>query len=505
MKLEFSGAALGVTGSKHLLHINGHKVLLDCGLFQGRRKQSILANLKFPFAASSIDALVLSHAHIDHSGAIPILVKNGFRGPIYCTLPTKDLCEIMLRDAAYIQERDSEWIKKKTKSIYPDPLYTIADAERALKLFQTVDYEEAFSPVPGTKVIFHDAGHILGSAMEEWEIDDEDIGKKVRFGFTGDLGRQDLPILKNPKQLENLDILITESTYGNRLHDEISDVEERFAKEINECIARKGKILIPSFAVERTQEILYILRRLEQAKKITTPIPIFVDSPLATSATEIFRRHTKYFDKQFQALLESGEDPFCPEGGTLQFTQSVEESKALNNFPGPMMIISASGMCEAGRIRHHLANNIENPNTLILIVGYMAQNTLGRKLVEKESPVNIFGEPRELRAEVQIFNAFSAHADQSGLLKFSEDAGKPKALFCVHGEEEIINVFEGKLKELKNLQKTDIFVPRPGDIFEINKDKTWRKSEEFNAISRSLFAEELSEVLSAKANSPLLG
>ncbi len=490
MKLEFSGAALGVTGSKHLLHVNGHKVLLDCGLFQGHRKQSILANLKFPFDASSIDALILSHAHIDHSGAIPILVKNGFRGPIYCTHPTKDLCEIMLRDSAYIQEKDAEWIKRKLKDPKAEPLYTIEDAERALKLFKSVDYEEEFSPVSGTKVIFHDAGHILGSAMEEWEIDDEDIGKKVRFGFTGDLGRKDLPILKNPMQLENLDILITESTYGNRLHDEISDVEERFAKEINECIERKGKILIPSFAVERTQEILYILRQLEQAGKIINSIPIFVDSPLATSATEIFRRHTKYFDKKFQALLASGEDPFCPKGGTLQFTQSVEESKALNNFPGPMMIISASGMCEAGRIRHHLANNIEDPNTLILIVGYMAQNTLGRKIVERESPVNIFGEPHELRAEVQIFNAFSAHADQNGLLKFARNAGKPKALFCVHGEEEILNIFKGKLKELKNLQKTDIFIPRPGDIFEINADKTWRKSEEFNAISRSLFAEE---------------
>lgn len=496
MKLEFSGAALGVTGSKHLLHVNDHKVLLDCGLFQGHRKQAALANSKFPFEASEIDALVLSHAHIDHSGAIPILVKKGFRGPIYCTHATRDLCAIMLKDSAYIQERDAEWFRKKTKDPKAEPLYTIEDAERAMTLFRSVAYDQEFSPAPGTKVTFRDAGHILGSAMEEWVIEDEDINKTVRFGFTGDLGRKDLPILRDPTQLKDLDVFITESTYGNRFHDEIADVEDKFAQEVNDAIARKGKILIPSFAVERTQEILYVLRELQHAKKIPA-IPVFVDSPLATNATEVFRLHTECFDQELKAMFDRGEDPFCPDCGSLQFTQSVDESKALNNFPGPMMIISASGMCEAGRIRHHLANNIADPNTLILIVGFMAQNTLGRKLVEKENPVNIFGEPHELNAEVQIFNAFSAHADQKGLLRFAGGVGKSKAVFCVHGEEEAMEVFQGELKKLGNLKDAEVFIPRPGDIFELQKDKTWKKSEEFNEISRSLFTEEDFTAISA--------
>ncbi len=489
MRLEFSGACLGVTGSKHLLHVNGRKLLMDCGLFQGRRKQSILANMRLPFVASEIDALILSHAHIDHSGAIPTLVKNGFRGPIYCTHPTRDLCAIMLRDSAYIQERDAEWIKKKLKDKNAKPLYTIQDAERAMTLFRSVAYEQEFSPAPGVKIKFHDAGHILGSAVEEWEIDDRDVGQKVRFGFTGDLGRKDLPILRDPTQLENLDILITESTYGNRLHDDITEVEEKFAEAIDRCVARKGKIFIPAFAVERTQEILYVLRLLEQQKKIPT-LPVFVDSPLATSATEVFRLHAECFDKKFQKLLASGKDPFLAEDGSIQFTKSLDESKALNNFPGSAIIISASGMCEAGRIRHHLKNNISDERNLIMIVGFMAKNTLGRKIVEHENPVNIFGEPYELKAEVQIFNAFSAHADQKGLLRFAGDCGNAKSVFCVHGELEAANTLRDEFLKLKNLRKADVFIPGPGDIFEMNKDKTWHKCEEFNEIARELFAEE---------------
>jgi len=492
MKLEFSGAARNVTGSKHLLHINGKKILLECGMFQGRRKEALEANLSFPFAVTDIDAVVISHAHIDHTGALPILVKKGYRGPIYCTHATRDLCSIMLKDSAYIQEKDAEWVKKKLKDPKAEPLYTIEDAEKALTLFRSVGYKQEFSPAPGCKVTFHDAGHILGSALEEWEIKDHDIGKKVRLGFTGDLGRKNLPILKDCEQLKNLDILITESTYGNRLHDEISDIENKLAKEINEAYEREGKIIIPSFAVGRAQELLYLLRELEQDKKIK-PLPIFLDSPLANAATKIFRLHPECYDDELREMMENGRDPFAPEGG-VQFTEDVDESKALNNFPGSAVIISASGMCEAGRIRHHLINTISDPKNLILVVGFMAANTLGRKIVEKENPINIFGEPYELNAEVQIYNAFSAHADQKRLVSFANNCGDPKAVFCVHGEDEAMIEFREKLKTKKHLTKADIFIPAPGDIFEITKTKKWKKLDEVNEASRALLGGEWPEL-----------
>ncbi|MCF7830783.1 MBL fold metallo-hydrolase [Candidatus Gracilibacteria bacterium] len=492
MKLEFSGAARNVTGSKHLLHVNGKKILLECGMFQGHRTEALEANMTFPFAVTEIDAVVLSHAHIDHSGSLPLLVKKGYRGPIYCTHATRDLCSIMLKDSAYIQEKDAEWIKKKLKDPKAEPLYTIADAERALTLFRSVGYKQEFSPAPGCKVTFHDAGHILGSALEEWEIEDQDIGKTVRFGFTGDLGRKSLPILKDCEQLKNLDILITESTYGNRLHDEISDVADKLAKEVNEAYKRGGKIIIPSFAVGRSQELLYLLRELEHDKKIK-PLPIFLDSPLASAATEIFRLHPECYDDELKEMMDRGEDPFAPEGG-VQFTEDVEQSKALNNFPGSAVIISASGMCEAGRIRHHLINTISDPKNLILVVGFMAENTLGRKIVEKENPINIFGDPYELKAEVQIYNAFSAHADQRRLLRFAGSCGDPKAVFCVHGEDEAMVEFRKKLKTRKHLAKADIFIPAPGDIFEITKTKKWKKLDEVNETSRSILGGEWPEL-----------
>jgi metallo-beta-lactamase family protein len=485
MKLEFSGAARGVTGSKHLLHLNGKKVLMDCGMFQGRRKQSIIANLKFPFDASKIEALVLSHAHIDHSGAIPVLVKNGFTGPIYCTHATRDLCSIMLRDSAYIQEKDAEWLRRKKKQKDAEPLYTIVDAEKALAQFRSVGYDQTFSPIPGAKVTFRDAGHILGSAVEEWEVHDNDTDQTIRFGFTGDLGRKCLPILKDPVQLENLDFLMTESTYGDRLHDEIKNVETHLAKKINETHQRGGKILIPSFAVGRTQELLYILKELIGSGAIPK-IPIYVDSPMATNVTEVFALHPECFDEDLKKLLKSGQDPFCDCDG-VTFTRSVDESKALNDLTGSAIIISASGMCEAGRIRHHLINCLPDPRNTILIVGFMAQNTLGRKLVEGENPVNIFGEPYEVKSEVVIYNAFSGHADQKGLLRFASGVGNAKTVFCVHGEDSQTLVFREKLKELPNLKDTKIFIPNPGDTFVLQKDKTFVKSEEVNEISRSLF------------------
>ncbi|HEY5714207.1 MAG TPA: MBL fold metallo-hydrolase [Candidatus Gracilibacteria bacterium] len=483
MKIEFAGAAQNVTGSKHLLHINGQKILLDCGMFQGHHDQAEEANQYFPFPAPEINALVLSHAHIDHCGLIPLLVKKGFTGPVYCTHATRDLCGIMLRDSAHIQEKDAEWLKKKGKDKNAVPLYTVADAEKCLANFRSINYEQRTRVGRGVFVTFHDAGHILGSAMETWEIHDEETHQDIRLGFTGDLGRRNLPILKDPSQLEHLDVLLTESTYGNRLHDEISDVEEQLTQVIKEAAERKGKIYVPAFSMGRTQEILYILNQLMHANKIPT-MPIFVDSPLANSATEIFSIHPECFDDEINKLLDAGENPFNGDG--VQFTQSVEESKALNEFPGPAIVISASGMCEFGRIKHHLANNLSNPKNLVLIVGFMAQNTLGRKLVEGENPVNIFGEAVPVRAQIKIFNAFSGHADQKGLLRFASRCGEPKNVFLVHGELEAQEVFRTELGKLENLRSAETFIPAPGEIYELQADKSWKLSHEKNMVCEGL-------------------
>ena len=482
MKIEFSGAARHVTGSKHLLHLNGKKILLDCGLFQGRRKQAAKWNAMFPFEAKEIDALVLSHAHIDHSGAIPLLVKKGFEGPIYCTHATRDLCAVMLRDSAFIQQRDAEWMKESGKDPDAEPLYSIADADKAIAQFRSVAYDHKFKVADGAFVTFRDAGHILGSAVEEWDIHDNDTHQDIRFGFTGDLGRKDLPVLKDPVQLENLDFLLTESTYGDRLHDEIKDVEDKFAASINQAREKNGKIIIPAFAMGRTQEILYMLKKLISEKKIE-PIPVFVDSPLAKATSEVFQIHPECYDEELQGLIQEGINPFI-DGEGMQFTASVDESKALNNFPGGCIIISASGMCEFGRIRHHLANHLPNEDTLVLIVGFQAENTLGRKLVESETPVNIFGEPHEVRAAVQIYNAFSGHADQKGLLRFAGDAGDLKDIFMVHGEADQQNALAKKMKELKNVTlETGIHIPCPGEIYELGLGKKFHRTTEMNDIS----------------------
>lgn len=443
--------------------------------------------MNFPFDAAEIDAVVLSHAHIDHSGALPILVKNGFTGPIYCTHATRDLCTIMLRDSGYIQEKDAEWMRKKLKQPDAEPLYTVADADKTLGFFRSVGYDQKVKICHGVRVTFHDAGHILGSAIEEWDIYDDDTQQAIRFGFTGDLGRKQLPILKDREQLTDLDVLITESTYGDRLHDEIADVEEKFAAKITETVERGGKVFIPAFAVERTQEILYVIREMQHSKKIPQ-IPIFVDSPLATNATEIFELHPECFDQELVEMIDRGQNPFDDING-LQFTRSVDESKAINAFPGPAIVISASGMCEAGRIRHHLVNGISDEKNTILVVGFMAQNTLGRKIVEGESVVNIFGEPHEVKADVIIFNAFSGHADQKGLLDFAEKSGKPTTVFCVHGEAVQMQTFREKLQKLKNLKAAQIETPLPGEMYELTVDKKWKKMNWRNPISEKLFPE----------------
>ena len=485
MKIEFSGAARVVTGSKHLLHVNGKKILLDCGLFQGFGKYVARANALLPFSPEQIDALVLSHSHIDHSGAIPYLVKKGFSAPIFATPATRDLCQIMLRDSAFIQQKEAEWQSEKAKT-HVEPLYDETDVERTMKLFTVVPHGEKFFPIGKlgrVSCTFHIAGHILGSATEEWEIFDQKTHQNIRLGFTGDLGRKNLPILRDRQQIENLDFLITESTYGDRLHDEIDDISQKFADAIVETFEKKGKILIPAFAVERTQEILYLLEKLETENKIPK-MPIFVDSPLAASATEVFESHSESFDAELATLFAAGKNPFCDGCSNVSFTHSVQESKDLNAKSGPMIIVSASGMCEAGRIRHHLANEMGDEKNLVLIVGFMAENTLGRKFVDGENPIKIFGESRERKAKVLIFNAFSGHADQRGLLEWAGAAGDLQNIFCVHGEGHSMEVFAQKLGEIQ--PRAEIFIPEPGDIFELKKQKRFAKLPYFNSVSRGI-------------------
>ncbi len=473
MQLEFVGAAQTVTGSKHILRVNGKTFLLDCGMFQGRRKESDEANRFFPLKVDEIDALVLSHAHIDHAGLIPLLVKKWFTWPIYCTHATRDLCSIMLQDSARIQTHDAEHMSKKIGKAL-EPLYTEEDARTAIMQFRSVGYGQKIPLHTGVFMTFHDAGHILGSALEEWEIDDKDTGEHIRFCFTGDLWRKHLPILREPTQLKDIDILITESTYGNRFHDELQAVEEKLTQVINDTIKRGGKIFIPAFAVERTQEILYVLRLLMHQGKIMK-LPIYVDSPLATGATDIFKIHPECFDEEILNAGEEGLFPFL-EGEGVRFTRSVEESKGLDRINYPAIIIAASGMVEYGRIVHHVANNIEDEKNLLLCIGYMAENTLWRKLLEGATEVNIFDEPKQVKMQIEVFNAFSGHADRKGLLEFAEHCGNPKQIFLVHGEKEAMDALNSGMKELQNLKDTTITAPAPGDIYDIRVGRKCEKN-----------------------------
>lgn len=432
MQIQFCGANKSVTGSQHLLTIKGKRLLLDCGLFQGRRDEAFERNRQFPFEPASIDAMILSHAHIDHSGNIPNLVKQGFRGNIFCTAPTVDLCGVMLQDSAYIQQRDVEFVNKKLarkKQSLREALYGIRDAQACMTQFVGLGYNRTFEPLPDVKATFLNAGHMFGSAMLRLEI--KENGRTIRFGFTGDLGRHNLPIIDDPDQLNDLDVLISESTYGNKLHDPAKEIERRLVDVIHDAFKKNGKIIVPAFSVERTQEIVYHLNKLYE-RKLVPAIPVFVDSPLAVNVTEVFKMHPAYYDDEARHLLEQGDNPFVFEG--LRYVSKVEDSKKLNDLREPCIIISASGMCEAGRILHHLANNIENPNTTVMIVGYMAEHTLGRKLIDKEERIKIFGEEYQLKAQVVKINSFSGHADKNDLMRFINNIGRKTKIFLVHGE-----------------------------------------------------------------------
>ncbi|MFN4873216.1 MAG: MBL fold metallo-hydrolase RNA specificity domain-containing protein [Akkermansiaceae bacterium] len=449
MKLKFCGAAGTTTGSQHLLEINGKRILLDCGLYQGHRKDAYEINCSFPhFDPKSIDIVVLSHAHIDHSGNLPNLVRLGFKGNIFSTDATRDLCQIMLRDCANIQESDIKWLNKhRQREGQPDafPLYTEQDAEKCLRQFITLSYDRPLHITDGVELTFVDAGHILGSAQVVLDIEDKSDGKKKRFLFSGDVGRGGNEVLRDPVAVKDVDYLLMESTYGGREHEAPPGFDEHFFKVIHQAINRRGKILIPSFAVERTQQLLYVLNEMFVSKKIP-PIPVFVDSPLAVSATEIYKLHPDAFnEKVYEALFEK-QNPFGFEDLTL--VRSVKGSKALNDLEGTAIIISASGMCEAGRILHHLRNNITNPKTTVLFVGYCAEGTLGRRIRDGVKQVNILGESFHVNAHIEIVDSFSGHADHSELVDYFNRIEGPKAqTWLVHGEPEGAQALQAALQQ----------------------------------------------------------
>lgn len=475
MKLTSFGAALEVTGSQHLLEVNGKRLLLDCGLFQGHRKLAFEKNRDFKYAPASVDAVLVSHAHIDHTGNLPHLIKEGFKGLIYSTPATKSLCEVMLADSAYIQEMDAEYFARKLQdsALAMEPLYTQEDAAYCMEFFKEQPLDKSFELFPGVTVTFLEAGHVLGSSLICLDIQDQEDGKKKRLVYTGDLGRRKLPILNDPHQVQTADYVLCESTYGNRNHAPIEEGIPDLARVINRTIQRGGKILIPAFALERTQELIYSLHLLADQGKIPKDLPLFIDSPLATRITTIFGSHMNLYDLELQKNFKSGHNPFDLK--QLKFTASVDESKKLNYFRGPCVIISASGMCEAGRIRHHLRNNIEDPRNSLVVVGYMAENTLGRKIVDGENPIKIFDQMYDVKAEIVILESFSAHADKDDLDRFLGSIQGLKKVMLVHGETDQSQIMAERIR--KELHVNAV-VMEPGKPVSLNdsssgKDRAW--------------------------------
>jgi metallo-beta-lactamase family protein len=467
MKITFHGAVRTVTGSQHLVEVNGQRILLDCGLYQGSRKETYARNQHLPFNAAEIDTLVLSHAHIDHCGNIPNLVKSGFRGNIICTYATRDLAAVMLHDSARIQESDIQYLNKKREKqdLLPlQPIYTVADARESLNYFVGIGYERPFTLAPGVTLTFYDAGHILGSTIVALDIEEAESKRDIRLVFSGDLGRPGRPILRDPTFIAEADVLLVESTYGNRLHEAQEDASHKLERIVNETYRRGGKVIVPSFAVGRTQELVYRLHQLVENRQIPAHLKVFVDSPLAVDATGIYRLHPEAFDEEMaQFISENGHrDPFGFD--MMRYTRSTAESKELNTLTTPAVIISASGMAEAGRILHHLKNNIEDPRNTVLIVGWQAPHTLGRRLVDREPRVRIFGEEYTLNAQVEKINGFSAHADRDELLSWTGHLAKrPSHTFIVHGEEEASLAFAASLRELQGFP--DVQVPELGQSF----------------------------------------
>lgn len=440
MKIHFCGAASGVTGSCHLITTKNHKILLDCGQFQGGKAQEALNYELFPFNPSEIDYVILSHAHIDHCGRIPLLVQRGFKGVIYCTDATADLVDVMLKDSGYIHEKEAEWKNRKAERAgkpLVKPLYTYNDAVESLKYIKPVLYDQLIELNEDMKVVFNDAGHILGSSIVElWVSEDDNVSKLV---FSGDLGVKGRPILRDPVIIKKADYVIMETTYGNRLHEQNTKSIEDLMNIVVKTIKRGGTVVIPSFAVGRTQELIYEFNRFyeerEEYRKILENLMVYVDSPMATTATEVFRKNAQVFDEETKKYILNGNNPL--DFKNLKFTRTTEESQYLNMDQHPKVIISASGMCEAGRIRHHLKHNLWNPKSSIVFVGYQAEGTLGRMLVEGADSVMLFGEEIHVNAEIYNLEGFSGHADRDGLLSWlSGFREKPSEIFLVHGEAE---------------------------------------------------------------------
>ena len=474
MQITFLGATKTVTGSNFLVEGAGKKFLIDCGLYQGGSKEEEKNDEPFLYDPKEIDFMILTHAHIDHSGRIPLLYNDGFRGAIYTQKATMDLCSIMLPDSGHIQEQEAEWKNRKRvrqgKNIVI-PLYTAEDAEKCMEIFKPVNYDEIIEITPEIHIRFNDAGHMLGSAIVEVWINEDGQDKKIVF--SGDIGNNDIPLLSSPTMIETTDYLVMESTYGGRLHNRNDEKANLFLNIVSETLEKNGTVVIPSFAVGRTQEILYEINNLknndnsEEFKKEYDTLmktPVYVDSPLAISATEIFRENMNLFDEETQQLIQSGDNPLEFPG--LQFTKTADESKSLNEMDGAAIIISASGMCDVGRIKHHLKHHIWNPNSTILFVGYQAPGTLGRRIVDGAKTIKIFGEEIAVNARIEYIEGYSGHADQEGLLNFVYSfITKPKHIFLVHGEPEGQKILKQKLMETTEIPVT---IPDYGEDYKLD-------------------------------------
>jgi len=449
MRINFHGAAHTVTGSQHLLEINGKILLLDCGLYQGRRADTYERNLNFQFNPRKVDAVILSHAHIDHAGNLPNLVKQGYEGHIFATHATKDLASLMISDSGHIQEADAQFVNKKRagRGEPPiEPLYTKEDAEAVAAMFAGRHYEETFEPFPGVIARFHEAGHILGSASVSLEI--EEKGKKIRFWFSGDIGRYKLPLLRDPVLPTEVDYMIMESTYGDKSHHDPELAYKEFRTVVKRTLERGGKVIVPAFAVGRTQELVYDLNQMMYNGDVPR-VPVYVDSPLAVNATDVFKRHLECFDDETAKFVAEARHPAL-DFKMLNYVRSVEESKALNERTDPIIIISASGMAEAGRILHHIKNNIEDPKNTICIVSWQAPYTLGRRLADREEDVRIYGETYKRKCDIATIGGLSGHAGQDLLVKYATGVkGSVKDIFLVHGEEKQAMMLKGLLKEQK--------------------------------------------------------
>jgi metallo-beta-lactamase family protein len=464
MRINFFGATRTTTGSMYLFEINGKRLLLECGLFQGHREETMERNRKFPFDPRKVDVAVVSHAHIDHIGNLPNLCKQGYQGNIFCTSATRDLASIMLVDSANIQEADAAYVsRKRAKQGLPpvEPLYTTRDAEKVVQQFVTINYDRPFQVLDGVTVTFRDAGHILGSAQVVLDI--REGGKSFRYLFSGDVGRGNDDILRDPQPVENVDYLQVESTYGGREHSARPDAEAEACRLLNETLKQGGKVIIPAFSVGRTQQMVYTLNQLTETGRLPR-VPVFVDSPLSVNATEVYRLHPECFNEEIYQFLHQKQNPFGMEN--LTYIREVAHSLKLNDLKEAAIIISASGMAEAGRVRHHLKNNIGDPKNLVFFIGYCAEHTLGAQILAKRNPVNIFGEPYEVRAKIASVDAYSGHADKNELRRYVEKlTGNIKKICVIHGEESQAMAFAQTLRLMK--PKAEVVVPEYKQIVSI--------------------------------------